>query len=365
MEPLMPASAANLSPWNFIPEGSAQNPQSEISEAALQHGTATPEQKASWLKKVTAGMKNMFQKMPAKFQREKTKDMKENVRKKENGNAFTAILPSAQNTVRSEENLIANIIAQSGSAEGENTMGLKSDAKELLADEDSKKRSAEEHLQLAKIIFGSSFLIPLTSLFFSLMFVNPQSFLASFAGNRNYGVLAQEKAAAAERLTADIARKKTEISGFIQKIADIQENKALNHIVAHRIGWQDVFAEINAIADRTFEGNKISRYVTFQGYSGKITEKNTITVQGQVRDPLGKSWAALIKFKDALNADENFSGVVINQFSKQPASTNARITTSEYISPFSFQFDYWTQGKPDPNGKAAPKEAAAPLAAQK
>jgi lipopolysaccharide export LptBFGC system permease protein LptF len=214
----------------------------------------------------------------------------------------------------------------------------------MLDIQEQNKKQAENRFQIAKICLGSSLLVPLVSFLLSSVFLSTDGILSRVIAHKNYGLILQKKQQDFSQLETDIKARNKEQETFKQKISEIRDNKVLSGIIDRRIHWNEVFGAIENLTNKTFEGNKVSRYVTFKNYSGK-SDKNQISIQGEVRNAEGKSWKDLIKLKDALNAHENFEGVIINQFVKQLASPDSRSSSSEYISPFSFQFHYLKDGK--------------------
>lgn len=271
------------------------------------------------------------------------------------GNAFTRIFGSEKKKESGQEGIIENIISQGSKPAGQSREDQKElidwrnpkEAKKVFTAQEQKKQHAAEQFRLAKVAVTAALAVPFFSFLFGQLFLSTDGIFSSVFAEKNYALVLQSKQGQLQALQTDIGLKEKEIEAYVKKIDDIENNKVLGEIADTRINWREIYETILTVTNRTFEGNEFSHYVTYTNYTGKSPQGQSadpnqvrISIQGQVRNVVGSTWADLVKLKEALNTHPHFSGVEISQFTKQPTNRSAVIRENEYVSPFSFDFFY-------------------------
>lgn len=263
------------------------------------------------------------------------------------GNAFTDVFSA--DAAEKEQDFIGTIIETAK----EQKEADKNQFNQITNDFAEEKNPAEEEeevkelnpnlskkLQIAKMVFMLSFIVPITSFAFYWLQLSGDNFIAkALSLDTPSKVLAQNEVnIKAEQ--DDLLVQKRKYQDYLKKTEDLDNNKILADVMENRIDWLEVDGKIDEIIKKNFKTVAgVDDVVVYTGFSGR-TDDSTVTVQGEVRDESGQSMTRLGELVTALNASDNFSGAEVRNFSKKEDSK-----TGKYISSFNLNFTYTSDAK--------------------
>ncbi|MCT4592126.1 MAG: hypothetical protein N4A36_01955 [Candidatus Gracilibacteria bacterium] len=307
----------------------AQEEKEEEASSAITFNSAVETKEKP--KEEKKGLRGLFKK------KEKAEDQKIKDKKKEpqDGNAFTNIFQEESK----DNDFIGNIIESTQEKEA----GQFGDITSKFKEESERVQEEEEKIiklsHIAQVLTVCSLFIPLTSYVFYSVKLNPESSIADFFSMETPGKTLQEKQKLIEKEKSEIVLMTQESEKYDLKIENLTNNKIRSEILDQRINWLGVITEIEKMTNDAFY-NDLTNSVVYTGYSGR-SEKSEISVQGEVRDPSGKSMTQLAMLVDLINANEKFSGAEVRNFTKTEDEDG--IMTSS----FNLSFEYKSKSQKD------------------